>query len=349
MKKVLFATTALVASAGIASAQGVTLTGTAEMGIVGGDNIETQFWHDLDVKFTLSGETDNGLTFGATIDLDEVGDDCSTGTVTVFNTATPPAAIGTATACTGGDPISEMGRGSGLEEHSVFLSGAFGTVTLGDTDGAFDWAMTEIDAVGDISDASTGHAGFSGNSGLDGFYDGQIARYDYTFASFSFAVSVEMDDTGTDDPIFGIGGKYSGDFGGVAVGFGLGYQTVDMGGVTSEVVGASIDAKFGGFRVIGNYSDFENVVRSDSSVGVTNRAIDSHYGIGAFYTTGAISVGANYGVYESAAGNLEGYGVAANYDLGGGAVVKAGYGYGEDKAAGGVSRDRFSLGVAMSF
>ena len=39
MKKVLFATTALVASAGIASAQGIALSGMAEMGVVGGDRV----------------------------------------------------------------------------------------------------------------------------------------------------------------------------------------------------------------------------------------------------------------------------------------------------------------------
>ena len=62
MKKVLFATTALIASAGIASAQGVALSGSAEMGIIGGDgDFETQFWNDVDVRFTMSGETDNGL------------------------------------------------------------------------------------------------------------------------------------------------------------------------------------------------------------------------------------------------------------------------------------------------
>jgi outer membrane protein OmpU len=327
MKKVLFATTALVASAGIASAQGVTLTGSAEMGIVGGDNMDTQFWHDLDVKFTLSGETDNGLTFGATVDLDEIGDDaCNLGQT--------------------GNPAP----GACVEEHSVFISGAFGTLTLGDTDGAFDWALQEIDAVGDISDASTGHAGFSGNAGLDGFYDGQIARYDYTFGAFSFAVSAEMDDRqNNNDPIFGIGGKYTGDFGAVAIGFGIGYQTVDMAGTQSEVIGASVDAKYAGFRLIANYSDFDNVTRTDGSVGVVARPIDSHYGIGAFYETGAISFGANYGVYEAAAGNLEGYGVAANYDLGGGAVLKAGYGYGEDKAAGGADASRFSFGLSMAF
>ena len=47
MKKVLFATTALVASAGFAAAD-VDLSGSAEIGVVGGDylvNDEVQFFH----------------------------------------------------------------------------------------------------------------------------------------------------------------------------------------------------------------------------------------------------------------------------------------------------------------
>ena len=80
MKKVLFATTALVATAGVASAE-VALTGFAEMGITGGDNafgdtyssgatnppvddVNTNLHTDIGVTFTLSGETDGGLAFG---------------------------------------------------------------------------------------------------------------------------------------------------------------------------------------------------------------------------------------------------------------------------------------------
>ncbi|KKL69695.1 hypothetical protein LCGC14_2112360, partial [marine sediment metagenome] len=70
MKKVLFATTALVASTSFAMAD-VDLSGVAEMGIFGGDGIEDQFHTDIDVTFSMSGSTDNGLTFGASIDLDE--------------------------------------------------------------------------------------------------------------------------------------------------------------------------------------------------------------------------------------------------------------------------------------
>jgi len=302
MKKVLFATTALVASAGIASAQGVTLSGSAEMGIIGGDFApfgETQFWTDIDVKFTLSGETDNGLTFGATIDLDEEGG---------------------------------FGGTNGGPE-SVFISGAFGTLTMGDTDGAFDWALTDLDQIADINDSNTTHAGFNGNAGLDGTYDGQVARYDYSFGDFAFAVSAEIDDTGVGDPVFGIGGKWSGDLGGVNLGVGLGYQSDSA----TDLIGVSVDASFaGGFRGIVNYTDY-------SGAGL----LESHVGLGVFYTMDALSVGANWGQYDfGVAGDMSGYGLAVNYDLGGGAVVQAGYGASDIF---GFNLDGFSLGIAMSF
>ncbi|WP_298259682.1 porin, partial [uncultured Litoreibacter sp.] len=83
MKKVLFASTALVAFGGAAVAD-VALSGRAEMGIFSqnaafqgvapaGAADGVQFFTDIDVTFTMSGETDNGLTFGASVDLDEGG------------------------------------------------------------------------------------------------------------------------------------------------------------------------------------------------------------------------------------------------------------------------------------
>jgi len=306
MKKVLFATTALVASAGIASAQGVTLSGSAEMGISGGQGIETQLHHDIDVKFTLSGETDNGLTFGATIDLDEVS----------------------------------AGIGAAANPSSVYISGNFGTITMGDTDGAFDWAMTELDAIGDIDDSNTAHGGFNGNGVGDGTYDGQIARYEYSFGDFSFAASTQLDDTGAGDPVFSVGGKYTAEMGGVTLGIGLGY----MDYVSDTAIGFSVDAKFaGGFRAILNYSDL-----GDSDGGGVD---ETHLGLGLFYSMDALSVGVNYGQYEEGASTQSGYGIAANYDLGGGAVVKAGYGNTDSCGVyGGCAvGDSFSIGVAMSF
>ena len=300
MKKVLFATTALVASAGIASAQGVELSGHAEMGIIGGSAIETQFHTDIDVKFTMSGETDNGLTFGATIDLDEEG----------------------GFANTNGGP------------ESVFISGSFGTLTMGDTDGAFDWALTEVAMGSAIADDHTAHAGYNGNAGLDGSHDGQVARYDYSFGDFAFAVSAEINDTGVASPAFGIGGKYSGDLGGVTLGVGVGYQTNG----TNDIMGISLSAAMdNGISAVVNYSDLDGAAGNES-----------HMGIGLGYSMDALTVAVNYGVYDNTVGADDtGFGLVANYDLGGGAVVQAGYGSGS--TAGAADVNTFSLGVAMSF
>ncbi len=335
MKKVLFATTALVASAGIASAQGVNLSGSAEMGISGGTDLETQFHHDIDVTFTLSGETDNGLTFGATIDLDEINN--STG---AFD---PNGGGSRGASCVAMAPAAAC-RDRNLS--SVFVSGAFGTLTMGDTDGAFDWALQDLDIIGDISDANTSHIGFNGNAGLDGQYDGQIARYDYSFGDFSFAASVEQDDSAVvGDPVFGIGGKYSGDLGGVTLGVGLGYQT--NGNI--DLIGVSVDASMdNGLRAVLNYTDYSGGPGVAGFDPASVIGVDSHVGVGLFYSMDAISVGVHYGQYDlTAGGQNSGVGLVATYDLGGGAVMQ--FGYSTSDPAVGASTDLFSLGVAMSF
>ena len=312
MKKVLFASTALIATAGVASAQGVTLSGSAEMGIFGGTAMETQFHTDIDVKFTLSGETDNGLTFGATIDLDEEG----------------------GFAATNGGP------------ESVFLSGNFGTITMGDTDGAFDWAMNEVPAgPGSINDAETSHLGFNGNSGLDGTYDGQIARYDYSFGDFAFAVSAEIDDTGLGDPVIGLGVRYNLNLGGNSAEIAVGYQSVSVGAVDVDVTGLSLDTSLSGINVGLNYSQMSsNAVATDQT----------HMGIGLGYSMDAISFGVNYGRYDDcgfvAGATCSGFGLSAGYDLGGGASILAGWST-STLDVGGVSTDTnlWSFGVSMSF
>jgi outer membrane protein OmpU len=59
----------------------------------------------------MSGTADNGTTFGAAIDLDE----------------------------------NAAGVGTNDAGVAIFISGDLGTLTLGDTDGALDWAMQEVD------------------------------------------------------------------------------------------------------------------------------------------------------------------------------------------------------------
>jgi len=311
MNKILLATTALVATAGFAAAD-VTLSGSAEMGLADSGN-GVEFFHDLDVRFTLSGETDGGLTFGATIDLDEI-------------------------VATDGGVVQDKGTDIPTDNgpHAVFISGGFGTLTLGDTDGAMDWAMTEVAIGSSIADDHTVHAGYNGNSKMDGSSDGQILRYDNTFGDFGVAVSAELDDDDSNSgDTYGLGVKYNAALGGLDLGLGLGYQKND----DHAAVGLSVATTFAnGLQAIINYSDLDGVAATDN---------DSHMGLGLGYTSGALTVSANYGEYETVGGDkADGFGVAVNYDLGGAAVQ---FGYGDGTKADGTEKDTWSLGLAMSF
>lgn len=303
MKKVLLATTALTLSAGIAAADGhtgVKVTGFAEMGVFDNGTDDVQFFQDIDVTFSMSGETDNGLSFGASIDLDEVqqnDDGSANGAV---------------------DDVTAHGGST------IFLSGNFGTLTMGDTDGAFDWALTEVGSLGAIADDHTSHAGYSGNSGLDGGNDGQVLRYDNTLGDFSFAVSFEQDVPGTGvGDILGVGVK--GSFGDVSVG--LGFQDSDV----SDITGISLGANLGDINAVLNYTTGD-IAGTDTD----------HTALGLTYTSGALGLHVNYGMTDAGGTDTDGFGVAVNYDLGGGAEVQFGYGDGEGTTT-------WSLGVAMSF
>ncbi len=316
MKKILFASTALVAFTGAAAAD-VALSGRAEMGISKTTAADFQFFTDIDVTFTMSGETDNGLTFGASVDLDEGG----AGAPAVANNADDGGA-------------------------TIFISGSFGTVTMGDTDGALDWALTEAGNVGNpgsIADDETGHAGYQGSYG-DGAQDGQILRWDYTSGDFGVAVSLE-DDNGSgavnSNIGYAIGLKYNIDLGGTTVALGVGHQRVANIGPAvnnTKITGVSATATFANGLSAG-------VVYADWS----NNAFDKNYGIGLGYSTGALSLHANYGKMDAVAAGADrtGFGLAAAYDLGGGAVVH--FGYGSGKIGAGPTTKTASLGLGLSF
>ncbi|SNR65602.1 porin [Puniceibacterium sediminis] len=336
MKNILLATTALVAFAGVASAQdlGVTLSGSAEMGIAGGSrydtaadatatppveavDAETQFVTDLDVTFTMSGVADNGLTFGATVDLDEAAD---TNNVGVFEDASKQ----------GGE--------------NMFVSFGGATVTMGDTDGAYDKRMKEVALVGgSLMDDETEHQGYSGNSGLDGKGgDGQIARFDYSFNTFGVSLSLEQDDDGNgDNPVIGFGASYDAEMAGLNIGLGLGYQSQEE---LANILGLSVYTKFAnGLSAAVNFSrtDFD-------ASGAENQ---THAAIGFGYEMNQMSFGINYGKFSNVGGvdgaEQSGYGLVANYDLGGGLVAQLGYGSGVSDVA--TDKDSFSAGLSMSF
>jgi outer membrane protein OmpU len=319
----------LAGTAGFAAAE-VAVSGYAEMGIltVTGENdvSNTTFHQDVEVTFSMSGETDGGLSFGTSIDLDETN-------VPTFGTG------GTA----------------------VYVSGAFGKMTMGDTDGALDWAVQDAGSLTSMGDDHTTHIAYFSANGLDGSGDGQIVRYEYSMGDFGVALSYEQANNGLDTPSddnVGIGATYSMDMGGTAVKIGLGYQTGTLsrevaddlatngidetrGAVLADVVGFSVGADLAsGFSAV---------------VGYTSTSIDgapdsiTRTGLGLTYTTGPLAVTMNYGVVDAGAieGNTDSYGLAANYDLGGGAVVMVGYGSDTRGAPG--NQSQWSAGLGLSF
>ncbi|MEM7642822.1 MAG: porin, partial [Pseudomonadota bacterium] len=322
MKKILFASTALVAFGAAAQAE-VLITGNASLGVVSsegglgvsdGTGGDIEFFQDVDVDFTLVGETDNGLAFGANVDLDEA------------------------------DGLGDETSNQGVD---VFVSGGFGTVTLGDTDGAVDWALQEVGfSNGSINEDETSHAGWNGNSGLDGLFDGQILRYDFVAGGFGIALSAEIDDDPNgltrNDAILGIGLQYDGTFSGFDIGIGFGYQFTDIDDGTDTTGFTGVAAGFtqgvGADGVLGTGDDVDTTGNYDlfgvtlnsafqgfqfggtfmTLDGPTDDTSFDHYGVGIGYTLGAISVSANYGEFDYDDGtDAEGFGISAGYDLGG--------------------------------
>ena len=314
MKNILLATTALVASASFASAD-VNLTGYAEMGLYSSKGMHTDLHTDVDVTFTMAGEADNGLTFGANIDLDEV-----------------------AGGIPHGDQVGE----------TLFIAYGNMKLTAGDTDGAFDAALTEVAlAGGSLTDNETTHAGYNGNAGLDPLNGGQVATFSYSADSFTGYVSASLTggaSTTASNNVFGVGVSYSMDLGDSSVGVGLGHQSA----TGQSITGISLNGSFGG--------GFSAAVNFSTKDGAGSTIDEDHVGLGIGYSQDALAVGLNWGEYSDKGGvagaTESGIGLAASYDLGGGLSAQLGMNSGETKAsaaAAAVKSDSWSLGLAMSF
>jgi outer membrane protein OmpU len=169
MKKLLIATTALVATAGMAAAD-VTITGHAAAGFHSGlDDVTTAattnstdvagdgIYSNAGVDFTMSGATDNGISFSATLNID-AGEEVDTGDFEYDGADGGTAGLG-----------------------AVSMTGAFGTLTF-DNNG--------IDNL--YSDATTHDVSYSttvGAIGLTVGYDVTAASANATSAQATYTAS----------------------------------------------------------------------------------------------------------------------------------------------------------------
>lgn len=347
MKRLLLATTAITAVGGAAQAAEVTLSGYAEIGIFGGDDsVDPQFHNDFQVNLNFAGETDGGLSFGGYVELEDDEDNAI------------------------GNDGARVNGGWQIDEEYFFVSGAFGTVTLGETEGAFNWALGYIYTGTSLQDDHSTHAGAYWNTGLDGQNDDQVARYDYSFGDFGVGGSLELDDSDSSGgTIWSVGGKWASSVNGMDVGLGVGYQENDdfeLWGVAGTL------ALPNGLALAAGYADLDGAISHYASSNGFSANADSWYGANLSYTTGPLLVAANYGHYDMASINgtansqdIEGFGLLVNYDLGGGAVVMAGYGHSNIPGATAVNvpagaaieqgsfnsngEDTWSLGLGLSF
>ena len=250
MKKILLATTLLAASTGFAAAE-VAVSGTARMGIIY-DGTDFAYSSRVRIIFKASGETDGGLSFGAEVRNDQIG--------------------------TGG-----VANG----DSKVFISGAFGKLTMGDISGAGDVLVGQTSGVGYGPNDGAHEIGFLGNQKT-------AAYYEYSTGALTFGLGAGQ--VGSDD--FSVGAKYATDVYSVALAF------EDDGVSTRTSVKGT--ATFGAATVKAKYATDSLLTEDAFSVSVD-------------YVIDAITVTA---VYTDFGFGVSTAGVGAAYDLGGGAAVK---------------------------
>ncbi len=252
MKKILLATTLLAASTGFAAAE-VAVSGSARMGVIY-DGADYFYSSRVRVNFALSGETDGGLSFGASVRNDQIG--------------------------TGGTANGDS---------TVFISGAFGKLTMGDVSGAADALVGQTSGVGYGPNDGLHEIGFLGA-------DKTAVYYEYSTGALTFGLGAGQ--VGSDD--FSVAAKYAADGYSVAIGY------EDVG--TDTQVSLLGSATFGAITVKAKVAD-------------TDSNVDTEYSVSLDYAMDALTLTAFYTAFDADVNHI---GLGAAYDLGGGAAIKGG-------------------------
>jgi outer membrane protein OmpU len=315
MKKVLLATSILAASTGFAAAE-VAVSGSARMGVVYNSTLDSGsgaafFSSRVRIVFTASGETDGGLAFGASVRADQQGGN--------NNDA-------------GADQDGDSNGDS-----TVFISGAFGKLTMGDVGGAADALVGQVSGVGYGPIDDLQEIGFVGT-------DKTAAYYEYSTGGFTIGLGIGQ--VWQPDPALPAGGTETRNTANIAVKyamgdytFAIGYETADDLAATALVnegvdqLSASASAKFGAVTLKARVSSIDAVVDT------TPFAVSVDYVIGATTLTG---------FYTDFDNDVQHVGLGAAYDLGGGATLAGGIVQQMNPA--GVDDETFAdMGVKFSF
>lgn len=290
MKKLLLATSALTLMAGVAAAQGIELSGSARMGLLyNGEDVN--FTSRVRIQFTASGESDTGLAFGFSVRADQAN-------------------------------AAQDGMGAG----SLFVSGAFGKLSMGDVVGAAEAAVGDLNGVGLTGLGDFSDTVFITGDGVEVSTDNPVMLYEYSAGGFTGYLSAN-DGNVLGGDLFGAGASAGSDDQAIAVGvkyatgaytFGLGYENVNPAAVGPDLthIVASAAGTFGTTTVKAVFGVGDGGVIDDFE----------QYGISASSTFGATTVTGFYKRVDTGAvdGEIDAIGLGAAYDLGGGASVVGG-------------------------
>lgn len=268
MKKILFASTALVATAGVAAAE-ISFGGSANFGIADWDDGNgTIVKNEVDFDIKGSGETDGGLKFGASLDIDgafnngngaESGNEAMVDDPEVYIemgglklTVGPVGAAndneGLADIGFDGLGVDDVAEVSGNGSADVLVNYSFGDIAVAasaDSSGN-DWAIGATGSFGDIS--------FAAGYGEAGGQDEYNLHVGYTAGAISVGVQYSEDnETG-----YGFDVAYTqGDLTVTAV-----YAKNDTTGADAYGVGASYSLG-GGASIAGGFADVNGASRYD--------------------------------------------------------------------------------------
>ncbi len=307
---------ALLATTALASAE-IKLSGDARMGILNGfvfapgADDPTTFSSRARVTFTMTGTTDGGLEFGASFRADNA----------------PGAASGTA--------------------GSVFISGAFGKLSMGDVNGAAQAAMGHVDGVGYTNLGDLNESLFFATGGLKArsldpaaaadpvIAADPTALYEFSAGDFTLYASATLPgnrfviggDT-FEGSAYAIAGAYS--FGDYKLS--LGYERFDSDRVVPAAPVVSLKADqliFGADATFGSITVKARIGSGNLDSNTGPYADFDQYALSGTYKADALSVTAYLGRKEwtlAGGANLrqvDVVGLGASYDLGGGAAVGA--------------------------
>jgi outer membrane protein OmpU len=344
MKKILLATTMLAATAGFAAAE-VTLSGDARMGVINNHvtardgNDDTAFTSRARVTFNLSGESDSGLSFGASFRADNASSASS-------------GAAG-----------------------SVFVSASGFTVSMGDVDGAAAAAVGQVAGVGMTGLGDHNELIYVANGGLGEIFNDNDAPLaarkgltgdpsvlvQYTSGGMSLYGSVTNPGHSVkngevaiaEGDAYALGAAYTMD----AYTFSLGYEDLSVteiagpGSLDITHVVLGTNATFGQISVSGRYAKGDVDANGVALADIAQSALSATYTMDAVSVTAFVS---SKSIEDTAGANIlsvDAMGVGASYDLGGGASFIGGISKLEVQAGAAAAEDdtAFDLGMSFSF